>query len=282
MKNKVCLITGGTAGIGKATAIELARKGAHVFITARNQEKGKTACDEIKKITGNKQVEYLTADFASLESVKALADACKSKLKRLDVLINNAGVFHTERTLSHDGYEMQFAVNHLAHFLLTNLLLDIIRQSAPARIINVSSRVHRRGNIYFDDLQLAKGGYDGFKAYGQSKLANILFTYELAERLKGTGITVNCLHPGGVATNFAFNHSSGLYRWVWTLVSLFLTTVQEGAKTSVYLAASPEVESLTGKYFAKSKPANSSAISHDKEVAKKLWKVSEELTGIRF
>ena len=303
MKNKICLITGANAGIGKFTAMGLAKSGAKVIMVSRNKEKGQKALQEIVEKTGNNQVELLTADFASFESVKKLALEFLSKYNKLDVLINNAGTFFSELQYSKDGIEMQFAVNHLAPFLLTNLLLDTLKKSSSSRIINVSSKLHYRGSMDFDDLYLKaqsaerlahgvlrhapcalrsahKKGYDGLKAYCQSKLANVLFTYELSRRLEGTGITVNCLHPGGVRTGLANKNASGIYKIGWIFIKPFMISPVTGAKTSIYLASSNEVEGITGKYFDKCKPQRSSRISCDREIAGRLWEVSEELTGI--
>ena len=248
-------------------------------MVSRNKEKGQKALQEIVGKTGNNQVELLTADFNSFESVKKLAIEFKSKYNKLDVLINNAGTFFSELQYSKDGIEMQFAVNHLAPFLLTNLLLDTLKKSSSSRIINVSSKLHYRGSMDFDDLYLKKG-YDGLKAYCQSKLANVLFTYELSRRLEGSGITANCLHPGGVRTGLVNKNTSGIYKIVWIFLKPFMISPVTGAITSIYLASSNEVEGVTGKYFDKCKPYRSSRISCDKEIAHRLWEVSEKLTEI--
>lgn len=279
MKNKICLITGANSGIGKFTAMGLAKSGAKVIMVSRNKEKGQKTLQEIVGKTGNNEVELLTADFASFESVKKLVLEYKSKYNKLDVLINNAGTFFSELHYTKDGIEMQFAVNHLAPFLLTNLLLDTLKKSSSPRIINVSSKLHYRGSMDFDDLYLKKG-YDGLKAYCQSKLANVLFTYELSRRVEGTGITVNCLHPGGVRTGLVNKNTSGIYKIGWIFLKPFMISPVTGAITSIYLAGSNEVEGMTGKYFDKCKPKRSSRISCDREIARRLWEVSEKLTGV--
>jgi NAD(P)-dependent dehydrogenase (short-subunit alcohol dehydrogenase family) len=278
MQGKVCLVTGANSGIGKITALELAKMGATVVMTARNRAKGEAAQAEIKAQSGNQSVDLLLADFASLQETRRLAEEFKAKYPRLDVLVNNAGLYLAKRLESTYGYEMTFAVNHLAPFLLTNLLLDVLKASAPARVITVSSAAHGGVRMDFDNLQNSRG-YSGFRAYGQSKLANILFTYELSERLKGTGVMANCLHPGGVSTNFASNNS-GLFGVVWSLLKPFLRSPEQGAETSIYLASSPDLDGVTGKYFVDKTPVMSSRESYKRESWKKLWQVSEELVGL--
>lgn len=281
MEGKTVLITGGNAGIGYATAVGLAEKGARTIIVTRNERKGEKAVKEIKEESGSDKVSFLTADLSSQKEVRALASAFKERYDKLDVLINNAGAFFSEFKLTGDGIERQWAINHLAPFLLTNLLLDTLKKSAPARIVNVSSRAHYRGEIHFDDLNLSKN-YRGYPtAYAQSKLANVLFTYELDRRLQGTDVTANCLHPGVVKTSIAQKNSSGISSFIWGLFKPFMVTPEEGAKTSIYLASSPEVEGVSGKYFDNCKPKKSSKLSHDIELAKKLWEVSEEQVGLK-
>lgn len=280
MKNKVVLITGANSGIGKATATELARMGATVIMACRSKQRGEEALLEVKDKSGSKKVDLMLCDLASLDNIRAFCDDFKKKYDRLDVLINNAGVILSGRRLTRDGFELQFGVNHLGHFLLTNLLLDLITKSSPARIINVSSGAHKTGHISFEDLGLEKG-YNIIKAYSRSKLANVLFTYELARRLEGTGVTVNCLHPGAVSTNMGVNRETGFGKLIHRMLEVFFQTPLEGAATSIYLASSREVEGVTGKYYYKKQPIESSDRSHDIELAKRLWNVSEVVVGLR-
>ena len=280
MEGRTCLITGASNGIGQETAIELAGLGATVVLVARNERRGRATQSEIKERTGA-DTELLLADLASLADVRKLADEYRSRHDKLHVLVNNAGAYNKQRELTKDGYEMTFGVNHLAHFLLTDLLLDLIKASAPARIINVSSGAHSGATIDFDDLQSERSySMAGMRAYGQSKLANVLFTNELARKLEGTKVTVNSLHPGVVRTGFGRN-SGGVIGAVFavfqTIGSPFLLDAGQGAETSIYLASSPEVETTTGEYFVKSKSVSSNDESYDPEIARRLWDVSEEL-----
>jgi NAD(P)-dependent dehydrogenase (short-subunit alcohol dehydrogenase family) len=278
MENKIILITGANSGIGKATATALAEMGAHVVMMSRDIEKGLEARQVVAAISRNNQVDVMQCDLASFASIHSFAGEFHEKYSRLDVLINNAGIFTEKRMETTDGFEYQFGVNHLGHFLLTQLLLDLLKGSSPSRIINVSSGAHYGGKIDFNDLQ-QEAKYSGWKAYAQSKLANILFTYQLAHRLAGTGVTVNCLHPGFVNSRFAFNRKSEKPHPLMKLMRPFTIQPAEGAETSVYLAASPEVEGVTGKYFAKRKEKASSKASYDLQVAEKLWNMSEILTS---
>ncbi len=278
MNGKICMVTGATSGIGEVTAQVLAQQGATIVIVGRSKEKSIATVDRIKEQTGNSSVEFLLADLSVQKEVRQLAEQFKSRYQRLNVLVNNAGAFVFKRQETIDGLEMSFALNHLNYFLLTNLLLDKIRASAPARIINVSSSAHEGAKINFNDLQ-GRQKYGGMRAYGQSKLANVLFTYELARRLEGSGVTVNALHPGLVATNFGKNNK-GIVRQVMRLVHLFAISPEKGAQTIIYLATSPEVEHVTGHYFVKQKDVKSLEESYDKTVAEKLWQVSVELTGL--
>lgn len=283
MKGKTVLITGANQGIGKATAIALAREGAGVVIVARNAEKGRAALAEIAaaaKAGGAPEPELVVADLSSQEQVRRVAAEVKARHQRLDVLVNNAGVYVPERHVTVDGIEETFALNHLGYFLLTRELLDLLKHSAPARIVNVSSEAHRGAKMQWDDLQLSAHRYRGFKAYGQSKLANVLFTYELARRLEGTGVTANALHPGVIGSGFGQTYGGALSVLV-KIARPFMLTPEEGARTSVYLASSPEVEGVTGKYFSKCKPVRSNAISYDEASQRKLWALSEQMVSVQ-
>ncbi len=279
MDGKVVLVTGANSGIGSATALELARSGAAVVIVGRNKEKTRVTASNIRLKSGSPIVECLIADLSSMADVRQLASEFMKKYHRLDVLVNNAGAIFARRNITVDGLEMTFALNHLANFLLSNLLLDLIKASAPARIVNVSSRAHQRAELDFHDLQTAHYGYGGFKAYGRSKLANVMFTYELARRLDGTGVTANALHPGGVNSGFGKNNG-GVMRLAMKMVSRFQLTPEQGAQTSIYLASSPAVEGVSGKYFVDCAEVNSSPASYDEAAQKRLWEVSAEMTGI--
>src|SRR5918994_1886153 len=276
---KVCLITGATSGIGKATAMGLANMGASVVMVGRDRGRGEAALAEIRDKSANASVNLMLADLSSQEEIRRLAHEFKEAYPRLDVLINDAGLFRSERITTADGLEMTFAVNHLTYFLLTNLLLDVLKASAPSRIINVASADHSNGAIDFDDLQGEKG-YKGAKAYSQSKLANVLFTYELARRLERTGVTANCLHPGaGIRTNFG-SGVSGVFGFMVRALRPLMKSPEKGAETSIYLASSPEVEGLSGRYFFKKAEARSSDMSYDESTARRLWEVSAQLTKL--
>ena len=268
MSSARVLITGSTDGIGKATAIELAEQGMEVIVHGRTRERTSEAAQEVQGQVPGARVETAVADLASLEQVGALAADIEERFEGIDILINNAGGMTNTRRESEDGYELQFAVNHLAHFLLTNKLVDSMVENAPGRIINVSSMVHASGEIDFNDLQMRRG-YNGYRAYAQSKLANVLFTYELARRLEGTGVTVNALHPGVISTKLLHVSFSGG------------GPVQEGAQTPVYLATASEISTTNGAYFSERRQVRSSSLSYDEQLAKRLWMVSEELTGLR-
>ncbi len=278
MQGKVCLITGGTNGIGKSTAHELARMGATVVIVGRNAQKTSQVVEEIRAASGNNTVDSLLADLSSQQDVRRLANEFKSKYSHLHVLLNNAGAVFMRRQLSVDGIEMTFALDHLACFLLTNLLLDKIKASAPARIINVSSGAHTSGKIEFDNLQ-GERDYSP-RAYDNSKLANILFTMELARRLEGTGVTVNALHPGFAATGFGKNNPGFLMKIIRAVVPLIARSPAKGAETSIYLASSPEVQSITGKYFVDCKVTQPAPQATDMVVARRLWDVSAEMAHL--
>jgi retinol dehydrogenase-12 len=277
MQGKICLITGATLGIGKETALGLVRRGAHVAIVGRDADRTRAAAESIRLEAGAEEVTSLSADLSSLAEVRRLAREFKTRYSRLDVLVNNAGGIFTRREESVDGFERTWALNHLSYFLLTQELLELLKASAPARIVNVASTMHTSGVIDFDDLQGEKS-YGGIRAYSQSKLANVLFTYALARRLEGTGITANCLHPGGVATGFGQN-TPGALKLFMRLARPFLITPEQGAATSIYLASSPDVEGVSGKYFAKCKSARSSAASHDEALQERLWAFSVTQIG---
>ncbi len=278
MSGKICMVTGATSGIGAVTARALAQQGATVIVVGRNPEKAAATVDHIKQQTGNPVVEFMLADLSSQKEIRQLVQQFKSRYHHLHVLVNNAGSIFLARQESVDGIEMTFALNHLGYFLLTNMLLDTLKVSAPSRIINVSALLHERAKINFDDLQNQKM-YIGVQAYPQSKLCNLLFTYELARRLEGTGVTVNALHPGVVATNLGVNNNR-IGRLLRRLINLALISPEEGAQTIIYLATAPNVEAVTGQYFVKQKAVSSSEASYDRAAAKRLWRVSAELTGL--
>ena len=282
MTGKVCLVTGANQGIGKETAVALARMGASVVMTSRDRAKGEAALADVRSRSGG-NIEVMPADFGSLASTRQLAADFKAKHERLDVLVNNAGAIVTTRSETADGFETTFGVNHLGYFLLTNLLLDTIKAGAPARIVNVSSNAHTRREMDFQDLNTT-GKYSAMKAYARSKLANVLFTYELARRLAGTGVTANCLHPGVVRTGFGKNNA-GLVRVAFQAFQIvarpWLLSPEKGAATSIYLASSPEVEGVTGKYFVQCRETLSSAASYDEAAQRKLWEISEEMCGLK-
>jgi NAD(P)-dependent dehydrogenase (short-subunit alcohol dehydrogenase family) len=278
MTGKTVVITGGNSGIGLETAVALAGAGAKTIITARDPERGKAATEDIRARSGG-DVDLVLFDLGSFASIRAGAAEILDRCPRLDVLVNNAGVVLTDRRETSDRIEATFGINHLGPFLLTNLLLDRIKASAPARIVNVSSTAHQspRAGIDFDDIQATRG-YRGMQVYGRSKLANIYFTTELARRLEGTGVTVNALHPGTVATGYA--RDGDARGWLAIGVKIgkpFFLSPERGARTSIYLASSPEVEGVTGKYFVKCKPRQPSKAARDDEAARRLWEISEQL-----
>src|SRR5262245_33864436 len=281
MKGKVCVVTGGTDGIGKAAAHGLATQGARLLVHGRDPEKGARAVAELQARSGNPSIEFLGADFGSLAEVRALAAAVLERAPRIDVLVNNAGSMFIKRAVSKDGYEMTFAVNHLAPFLLTHLLLDALQRAAPARIVTTASNAHLRAKIPFDDLQLTRK-YSPMGAYGISKLANILFTRALARRLEGKAVSATCLHPGFVRTNFGANNNrdiSPVFKALFLLISRFARTPEKGAETVIYLASSPDVHGESGGYYFDCKPLSPSAAGQDDEAAERLWQISERLVG---
>ena len=280
LSGKTCLITGATSGIGNATALALAQMGAQLVLVCRDRGRGEQTRSEIQARTPKARVEVMLADLASQQEIRRLAGEFLTSGRPLHLLINNAGIVNTSRSVTIDGIETVFAVNHLAYFLLTHLLLDRLKQSAPARIVNVASEAHKLSGMNFDDLQ-AERRYRTMRVYGQSKLANILFTYELARLLQGTGVTVNCLHPGAVATGLGANNG------VWAkpiikLLGLFLRSPEQGAATSIYLASSGEVEGVSGQYFVDCQPRRSSPASYDEASAQRLWEISERMTRVEM
>lgn len=280
MSGRICLITGATSGIGLVTARELAARGATVAIVGRNETKTRATVEEIRQQTGNKEVDYLLADLSSQAAIRGMAAAFQRRYGALHILINDAGVLPWHRQETGDGLEMTFAVNHLAPFLLTNLLLDTLRASAPGRIVTVASDAHVGANIPFDDLQHAQGRYQALAVYGQSKLANIMFTYALARRLAGSGVTANTLHPGVVATHIYRSNNALFNSAAMAVMPLFALSPEKGARTSIYLASSPEVATASGEYFYKCKPKRSSQASYDEAAQQRLWEVSERLTEL--
>ena len=279
MKDKICLITGATSGIGKAAALQLAELGTTLILVGRNPEKTAATVQQIQEQTGNQEVHSIVADLSSQQAIRELADDFKARYQRLDVLINNAGALMLSRQETIDGIEMTFALNHLSYFMLTHLLLDLLKSSGPSRIVNVSSDSHRDSHLDFEDLQIQQK-YGGYKAYGRSKLANVLFTYELARRLEGTGVTTNAVHPGLVASGFLATNN-GLRGQVFNLfVKLIGRSSEKGARTVTYLASSPDLEGVTGQYFFDEGLVASSQASYNKDDSLRLWEVSGELTGL--
>jgi retinol dehydrogenase 14 len=277
MTGKTVLVTGGTSGIGRATALGLATMGAHLAITGRDRGRAEDAASEIRAASGG-QVDVFVADLSSQSEVRRLADEVLQNLARIDVLVNNVGGYWNSRHVTADGLERTFALNHLASFLLTSLLLDRLKRSAPARVVMVSSHVQAMGQINFDDLQ-AERSYSAARAYNQSKLANVLFTYELARRLKGTSVTANALHPGVVRTSFGAEDPGVVQRLFTPFMGFFLKTPAQGAATSIHLASAPDLEQTTGRYFDNGKPKRSSERSYDEATAARLWRVSAHLVG---
>ncbi len=281
MTGKTVVITGGNSGIGLETAVALAQAGAKTVITARDRTRGEAAVADIRARSGRDDVDLVVFDLASIASIRAGAAAILARCERIDVLVNNAGLVLSDRRETEDGFEATFGVNHLGPFLLTELLLDRIKQSSPSRIVNVASTAHKgaRKGLDFDDLQSSRA-YRGMQVYSKSKLANIYFTTELARRLEGSGVTVNCLHPGTVATGYGRDgDSSGVLAFGLKLIKPFILSPAQGARTSIYLASSPDVAGVTGQYFVKYKARKPSAAARDDEAAQRLWKRSEELVA---
>ena len=277
MAGRTVLVTGGTGGIGKATAAGLGILGARVAITGRDRGRAEAAADEIRTATGA-QVVVFVADLSSQAEVRRLAADVLADLARIDVLVNNVGGYWNTRHVTADGLERTFAINHLAPFLLTQLLLERLGGSGTARVVTVSSNAHTAGRIDFEDLQ-GERSYSGERAYSQSKLANVLFTYELARRLQGTSITTNALHPGVVRTAFGAEDPSGVQRVLVPVLRPFLKSPARGAATSIHLASAPGLTQVSGRYFVNGKPKASSARSYDEAAARRLWEISEELVA---
>lgn len=280
MNGKICLVTGAATGIGFETCKGLAELGAHVVMVARNRESGIPAKQEIVRATRNPKVDLLTCDFSSQSQIRALAAEVNSKYAHLHVLVNNVGTYVSEFKLTEDGAEWTWGINHLSYFLLTLLLLDKLKASAPARIVNVASAGHYPGSINFESFTAEVGKFNGLRAYNQSKLANVLFTYELARRLQGTGVTANTLHPGVIRTNIGNKYSTGLASLGWRLIKPFMATAEHGASTPLYLATAPELEGVTGYYFENCQPLKSSADSYDEQLAAQVWDRSMEMTAV--
>lgn len=275
LNDKIVIVTGANSGMGMATSAVLADMGATVVMLCRSEKRGKEAlCSLLEK--PDRKLELMLCDLGDFSSIKAFADLFRSKYQRLDILVNNAGFISLDRQTTKDGLERQFGVNHMGHFLLTMKLVDLV--PCGGRIVNVSSGAHKTGNIHFEDINLTKG-FNVIKAYSQSKLANVLFTRELARRLKGKGITVNCCHPGAVATNIGISRDTGFGKTITGMLKPFFQTPEQGARTAIYLASSKEVQDITGEYFYKCKIAKSSKRSKDMELAKRLFEVSEQIVG---
>lgn len=278
MSGRTVLVTGATSGIGRATAVGLAATGAHVAITGRHRGRVEDAAAEIRAAGGG-QVDVFVADLSSQAQVRRLAVEVLGCLPRIDVLVNNVGGYWNTRHVTADGLERTFALNHLAPFLLTGLLMDRLTRGAPARVVTVASGAHATGRIHFDDLQ-GERHWSGSRAYDQSKLANVLFTYELARRLRGSGVTANALHPGVVSTSFGAEDPGRVQRLLVPFLRPFMRSPARGAATSVHLASAPDLERVSGRYFAGSRPRRSSARSRDEDAAARLWAVSADLVGL--
>ena len=277
MNGKVCLVTGATDGIGKVSARVLAELGAKVIIVGRNPEKSAIVLAELRSISGNENIDLLMADLAVMQEVRDLAEQVISRYDRIDVLLNNAGGYFTKHKITSDGLEMTFALNHMSYFLLTNKLMELLKYSAPARIVNVSSDAHYGVDMEFENLN-GEQEYKAWKAYQKSKLANVLFTYELLKKVPGN-ITVNCLHPGFVATNFGHNNG-GFFGPVLKIAQrISAIDPEEGAKTSIFLCSAPEVKGVSGKYFYKCKPKTSSRESRNMDTGKRLWQISSDIAS---
>jgi NAD(P)-dependent dehydrogenase (short-subunit alcohol dehydrogenase family) len=278
LTGKTCIVTGASTGIGRETALGLARLGARVLVVCRSPARGRASVDHIRGETGGASVELMLSDLSAQASVRRLARDILEQCPQIHVLVNNAGVYRSRRELSEDGIESTFATNHLGPFLLTNLLLERLVASGPGRIVNLSSDLHRRARLDFDDLGLARR-FNGMKAYGRSKLANLLFNRELARRLQGRGVEVNAVHPGAVATELA-QGDGGLAALLFRLGRPFLLDAARGAETPIYLAASDEVKGVSGRYFIRLEQVEPSEDARSDELARRLWEVSEKLVRL--
>ncbi len=279
MRGKVVLITGGTEGIGKSAAITIARQSATLVLVGRNAEKTARVVDEVKAASGNPAVTCILADLSTKAGIRSVAQAFQDRHDRLDVLINNAGALFMEHALTVDGYERTFALNHLSYFLLTNLLLDRLKAAPGARVVSTSSGAHNAGNIHLDSIATRPDRAAGFLAYGDSKLANILFTRELARRLDGTGVTVNCYHPGWVSTGFGLNNQGFVANMIGLAAPILARSPEKGAETMVWLATSPEAATINGQYVKDRRAGRPSAKAQDAGLAAGLWALSEQLTA---
>jgi len=279
MKGKNCIVTGGNSGIGFETALAIAKEGANLVVVSRNPAKGKDAVERIKKETGNEKVDLQVIDLSSQKSIREGAEAISKKWDHLDVLVNNAGTWYSKRLFTEDGIETQFAVNHLAYFLFTHELLPLLRNAPEARVVNVASDSHFQGKMHFDDLSLGKK-YHGLRAYAQSKLGNVLFTYEFDRKKPNENISIYAVQPGLVKTDIGLKHTFSIHGLVWKIRRMGGVSPAEGAATSIYLATSPDAAGQSGKYWDKCKPKSSSKRSYDKEDAARLWKISCDLCKI--
>jgi NAD(P)-dependent dehydrogenase (short-subunit alcohol dehydrogenase family) len=278
MKGKVCLITGASRGIGRELALNLAKMDAKLLLHASTPENVAAVVDELRQLSGNPDIQGFAADFNDQDQVRRLAAEIKASTDRLDLLVNNAAVFSTYRTLAKDGHEATFTVNHLAHFILANELLELLQEAAPSRVVIVSSEAHQRAH-HVEDWESAKG-YGGYQAYARSKLANVMFGYDLAHRLEGTGVTVNSCHPGIANTGFVEKMLDRWWaRWMIPLAKTMTIPVEEAVKTPLMLATSGEVEGVTGKYFKDGRAIPSSLVSHDPTIGARLWNISLRYTG---
>lgn len=275
MDGKQCLVTGGTNGIGLIAARELAKQGASVVIVGRNPQKTEQTVESLRKETGSSNITSLVGDMSSMADVRRVAREYAASHSRLDVLLNNAGAFFGQRLVTKDGYEMTFALNHLGYYLLTRELMDLLKRSAPARVVSVSSGAQNMGRLNFDDL-MEENKFSGQRAYNNSKLANVLFTFELSRKLQGTGVTANCVHPGIVDTNFGKENPTGLMKFLLAIAGPFMLTPEQGADTLIWLSSSPEVEGVTGKYFVKRKESRVNRQARDAAACARLWEMSEQ------